>query len=321
MINHPHKICIAPMMQYTDMHDRYLLRLITKNAVLYTEMITSASLFYGKSHHQLDFNTEEHPVAAQLGGSNFQELKFAAKLCESKGYDEINLNVGCPSDRVQKGKIGACLMLEPELVRDCISEISSVTTIPITIKCRLGVDDFDSFDFIQNFISIVSESGIKTFIIHARNAILSGLSPRQNRSIPPLKYEYVYKIKELFPNHKIIINGGITELIQCKEHLLKCDGVMIGRASYDNPMLLQEIEKNILGNQKNHLNRAEILNEYIKYTKKKIENGYDISRIFRHLSGLGWGHSNAKKFRKLILEVCQSKDINKYENKLIDLLV
>ena len=237
-----HKFCIAPMMQYTDMHDRYLLRLISKKAFLYTEMIATGSLVYGKCFDQLEFNKEEHPVGVQLGGSNVNDLVECSKKCEQYGYDEINLNVGCPSDRVQKGKFGACLMLEPKLVAECLLNMRNVVDIPVTIKCRLGVDNHESYEFLHNFVSIVSQSGVATFIIHARNGILKGLSPRQNRNIPPLKYDYVYKLKKDFPHLEIVINGGIKNLDQSETHLKSVDGVMIGRAAYENPFMLKDVD-------------------------------------------------------------------------------
>ena len=227
------KFCVAPMMQYTDMHDRFLLRLISKKVFLYTEMIATGSLIYGKCFDQLEFNEEEHPVGIQLGGSNVSDLVECSKKCEQFGYDEINLNVGCPSDRVQKGKFGACLMLEPYLVAECLSNMQNSVSIPVSIKCRLGIDDNEDYEFLYNFVSIVKQSGIKVFIIHARNGILKGLSPRQNRNIPPLKYDYVYRLKNDFPDLEIIINGGIKNLNDSSHHLNKVDGVMIGRAAYD----------------------------------------------------------------------------------------
>ena len=197
-----HKACVAPMMQYTDMHDRFLLRLISKNIYLYTEMITTGAIVYGKCLNQLEYNIEEHPVAVQLGGSDIKDLIESSKICESFGYDEINLNVGCPSDRVQKGKFGASLMLEPDHVANCLSEMQNAVDIPVTIKCRLGVDDNDTYEFFESFVNKVKKAGISDFIIHARNAILNGLSPRQNRMIPPLKYDYVYRLKEENPESK-----------------------------------------------------------------------------------------------------------------------
>ena len=204
-----HKICIAPMMQYTDMHDRYLLRLISKKVYLYTEMVTTGAILYGKCFHQLEYNPQEHPVAVQLGGSDIKDLTECSKISEDYGYDEINLNVGCPSDRVQKGRFGACLMLEPEHVADCLSSMQNTVSVPVSIKCRLGVDDHEDYEFLFNFVNTIKQSGINNFIIHARNGILKGLSPRQNRHIPPLKYDYVYKLKKDFPELNIIINGGI----------------------------------------------------------------------------------------------------------------
>ena len=237
-----HKLCVAPMMQYTDMHDRYLLRLISKKIFLYTEMIATGSLIYGKCYDQLEFNSEEHPVGVQLGGSDINDLIESSKKCEQYGYDEINLNVGCPSNRVQKGSFGACLMLKPDLVKDCLESMQNAVSIPVSIKCRLGIDDNESYEFLHNFISIVKESGINIFIIHARNGILTGLSPRQNRMIPPLKYDYVYKLKKDFPELEIIINGGIKTLEESHNHLKQVDGVMIGRAAYENPFMLKNVE-------------------------------------------------------------------------------
>ena len=237
-----HKASIAPMMQYTDMHDRYLLRLISKKVFLYTEMVTTGAILYGKCFHQLEFNKEEHPVAIQLGGSDVDDLVKSAKIAEDYGYDEINLNVGCPSDRVQKGRFGACLMLEPEHVAECLNAMQTNVKVPVTIKCRLGVDHHEDYEFLYNFVNIVQDAGIKHFIIHARNGILKGLSPRQNRHIPPLKYDYVYQLKKDFPNLNITINGGIKNIDECKDHLKYVDGVMIGRAAYENPFLIKDID-------------------------------------------------------------------------------
>lgn len=251
-----HRVCIAPMMQYTDMHDRYLLRLISKKVYLYTEMVTTGAILYGKCFHQLEYNPQEHPVAVQLGGSDIKDLVECAKISEDYGYDEINLNVGCPSDRVQKGRFGACLMLEPDHVADCLSSMQDNVSVPVSIKCRLGVDDHVDYEFLYNFVNIIRESGINNFVIHARNGILKGLSPRQNRHIPPLKYDYVYKLKKDFPSLNIIINGGIKSIDETKQHLEHVDGVMIGRAAYENPFLIKDIDSEIYGL------------EYIKKSKK-----------------------------------------------------
>ena len=316
-----HKFCIAPMMQYTDMHDRYLLRLISKKVFLYTEMIATGSLIYGKCFNQLDFNKEEHPVGVQLGGSDVKDLIECSKKCEQYGYDEINLNVGCPSDRVQKGKFGACLMLEPELVKDCLGGMKNSVHIPISIKCRLGVDDNESYEFLHNFISIVKESGINIFIIHARNGILKGLSPRQNRNIPPLKYDYVYKLKKDFPDLEIIINGGIKSIEECHNHLSKVDGVMLGRSAYENPFILKNVESEIFGLELQDISKKEILNQYIDYVERKLSEGHDLGRMMKHLFGLSRGDKYAKSFRIKILEVIKKNSLKDHKKDLEDLLV
>ena len=316
-----HKICIAPMMQYTDMHDRYLLRLLSKKVFLYTEMIATGSLIYGKCFDQLEFNDEEHPVGVQLGGSDVNDLIECSKKCEQYGYDEINLNVGCPSDRVQKGKFGACLMLEPELVKDCLGNMRNAVQIPVSIKCRLGIDNNESYDFLYNFISIVKDSGIKIFIIHARNGILKGLSPRQNRNIPPLKYDYVYRLKKDFPKLKFIINGGIKTLDECHDHLTKVDGVMIGRSAYENPFMLKKIEEEIFGEVPIISSKKELLNKYLDYVDKKVSEGHDLGRMLKHLFGLSRGDKNAKTFRIKILETIKNNSLDKNRKELEDLLV
>ena len=315
------KFCVAPMMQYTDMHDRFLLRLISKKIFLYTEMITTGSLIYGDCFDRLEFNSEEHPVGVQLGGSNIADLTECSKKCEQFGYDEINLNVGCPSDRVQKGRFGACLMLEPNLVAECLSSMDNSVTIPVSIKCRLGVDNNEDYEFVHNFISIVKQSGIKIFVIHARNGILKGLSPRQNRNIPPLKYDYVYRLKEDFPDLKIIINGGIKNLDDSSIHLRKVDGVMIGRAAYDNPFMLREIEPRFYKVGSIINSKKEILNQYLDYVERQIQNGHNLSRMMKHLFGLSRGDKYAKSFRKKILEVVKDNSLKNHKNALEDLLV
>ena len=309
------------MMQYTDMHDRYLLRLISKKIFLYTEMIATGSLIYGKCLDQLDFNKEEHPVGIQLGGSNINELVECSKMSEQRGYDEINLNVGCPSDRVQKGKFGACLMLEPNLVGDCLKNMQDAVNIPVSIKCRLGIDENISYEFLYNFISIVKESGINIFIIHARNGILSGLSPRQNRNIPPLKYDYVYKLKEDFPELEIIINGGIKSLEESKTHLKKVDGVMIGRAAYDNPFMLKDIESNFYNIDSCAESKKEILNKYLEYVEMQLKNGHNLSKMMKHLFGLSRGDKYAKTFRIKIIEIMKNNSLKGHKEDLEKLLV
>ena len=309
------------MMQYTDMHDRYLLRLISKKVFLYTEMIATGSIIYGKCLEQLEFNKEEHPVGVQLGGSDIDDLVECSKMSEQQGYDEINLNVGCPSDRVQKGKFGACLMLEPNLVGDCLKNMQNAVNIPVSIKCRLGIDENISYEFLYNFISIVKKSGINIFIIHARNGILKGLSPRQNRNIPPLKYDYVYKLKEDFPELEIIINGGIKSLNESKAHLKKVDGVMIGRAAYDNPFMLKDIESNFYDIDSCAMSKKEILNKYLEYVEIQQKKGHNLSKMMKHLFGLSRGDKYAKTFRIKIIEIMKNNSLKGHKEDLEKLLV
>ena len=321
MNNFAHKVCVAPMMQYTDMHDRYLLRLISKKVFLYTEMIATGSLIYGKCYDQLNFNKEEHPVGVQLGGSDINDLIECSKKCEDYGYNEINLNCGCPSDRVQKGKFGACLMLEPDHVANCLSEMQNAVKIPVSIKCRLGIDNNESYEFLYNFVSKVKESGINIFIIHARNGILKGLSPRQNRNIPPLKYDYVYRLKEDFPELEIIINGGIKNLEESENHLKKVDGVMIGRCAYDNPFMLKDVEERFFNEIPLIESKKEILNKYLDYVEDKVREGHNLPKMLKHLFGLSRGDKNAKIFRLKIIEAMRNNKIKDYRNDLEELLV
>ena len=316
-----HKASIAPMMQYTDMHDRYLLRLISKKVFLYTEMVTTGAILYGKCFHQLEFNQEEHPVAIQLGGSDVNDLVKSAKIAEDYGYDEINLNVGCPSDRVQKGRFGACLMLEPDHVAQCLNAMQTNVKVPVTIKCRLGVDHHEDYEFLYNFVDIVQNAGIKHFIIHARNGILKGLSPRQNRHIPPLKYDYVYQLKKDFPNLNITINGGIKTIDECKDHLKYVDGVMIGRAAYENPFLIKDIDTELYGIESNINSKKSILNQYLDYVEDKLQEGHDLSRMMKHLFGLSRGDKFAKSFRIKILEVIKKESLGQHRKELEDLLI
>ena len=316
-----HKASIAPMMQYTDMHDRYLLRLISKKVFLYTEMVTTGAILYGKCFHQLEFNQEEHPVAVQLGGSDIDDLVKSAKIAEDYGYDEINLNVGCPSDRVQKGRFGACLMLEPEHVAKCLNAMKTNVNIPVTIKCRLGVDHHEDYEFLYNFVNIVQGAGIHHFIIHARNGILKGLSPRQNRHIPPLKYDYVYQLKQDYPSLNITINGGIKTINECKNHLKFVDGVMIGRAAYENPFMIKDIDTEIYGIESTVNSKKSILNQYLDYVEEKLKEGHDLSRMMKHLFGLSRGDKFAKTFRIKILEAIKKESLNQHRKELEDLLV
>jgi len=313
-----HRFCIAPMMQCTDMHDRYLFRLITKQSVLYTEMVTTGAIIHGNCTEQLRFNDLiEHPIAVQLGGSDPQHLAICAKICDEMGYDEINLNVGCPSERVQKGAFGACLMKEPILVSECIKAMQEATSLPITVKCRIGVDENDSYEFLQNFTESITNPKMRTLIVHARIAILKGLSPRQNRSVPPLKYEHVYQLKKDFPNLEIVINGGIQNLDESVQHLKKVDGVMLGRSAYDNPMITSQVDELIFNSNPKTCERQKILKNYLLYCIEQNDLGHTYSRTLKHVFGINKGMPHARKYRKLILETMQQ---NNLQNNLEDLV-
>ena len=308
------------MMRYTDMHERFFLRLITKKAVLYTEMIATGALIHGNCDYQLDFNKEEHPVAVQFGGSSPLELSKCAIMAEKKGYDEINLNIGCPSERVQKGNFGVCLMLEPELVAECVRQMRRSVDIPITVKCRTGVDDNDDYLFLKSFIDIVKDSGIKTFIIHARKGILKGLSPRQNRNIPPLNFEKVYSKKNDFQNLEMVIKGGIKSISEAKNHLNYVDGVMLGRAAYDNPFMLSEIDSEIYSNAKTDISRKDLLSEYLDYVHLMTEKGYDPKIMLKHVFGLKKGEKDAKRFRVKVTEVMRSPSLVENKDELLSMV-
>jgi len=294
------RLSIAPMMDHTDKHFRYLMRLLTKHSILYTEMITTGALIFGNRKKFLDYNSNEHPIAIQLGGSNPKEFLECSCMAENEGYNEVNLNIGCPSDRVQNGKFGACLMTEKELVAECVNNISSNIKIPVTIKTRIGIDNHDSYDFLRDFIDTVSIAGCETFIIHARKAILKSLSPKENRKIPPLDYQRVYKIKKEFPDLNIIINGGFTELDQIKSQLKYVDGVMIGRAAYQNPFLLSKIDSLIFNEPETFVTRQNILEKYKIYTDKQVRKGVNIKNLTRHIIGLYQGQPGARKYRQIL---------------------
>ncbi|MDB4029778.1 tRNA dihydrouridine(20/20a) synthase DusA [Gammaproteobacteria bacterium] len=313
-----HRFCIAPMMQCTDIHDRYLFRLITKKSILYTEMVTTGAIIHGECIEQLRFNDlVEHPVAVQLGGSDPKDLAACAKICDAMGYDEINLNVGCPSERVQKGAFGACLMKEPTLVSECIEAMQEVTTLPVTVKCRIGVDDNDDYEFLHNFTESIMNPLMQTLIVHARVAILKGLSPRQNRSVPPLKYDNVYQLKKDFPNLEIVINGGIQNINESIQHLNEVDGVMLGRSAYDNPMITSQVDELIFNASPQICDRKKILNSYLLYCLEQNDLGHSYSRTLKHVFGINKGMPHARKYRKLILDTMQQ---NNLQNNLEDLV-
>ena len=309
------KVSVAPMMDCTDRHERFFLRLISKNVLLYTEMIVSEAINRGDKKKLLEFNIEEKPVALQVGGSSPKLLAEAAKVGEEFGYDEINLNLGCPSKKVQKNKFGACLIKEPNLVADCLNEMRSATSVPVTVKTRIGYDQVDDYESLYNFISTLKQTGVKTFIIHARKAVLGKFTPKQNLNIPPLKYEMVYNLKKDFQDLEIIINGGITSAQQVIEHLNKVDGAMIGRAVYHSPYLLADIENKIFKNT-NVPTREEIIEKLIFYIKNEIKKGTRINQVMRHTLGLFHGQTGASYWKRYLSEnMCvRDADIQKIDH-------
>ena len=309
------KVSVAPMMDCTDRHERYFLRLISKNVLLYTEMIVSEAIDRGDKKKLLSFNLEEKPVALQIGGSSPTLLGNAAKLGEDFGYDEINLNLGCPSKKVQKNKFGACLIKEPNLVAECLSKMQSSTKLPVTVKTRIGYDDVEDYESLYNFINLLKSTGVKTFIIHARKAMLGKFTPKQNLNIPPLKYEMVYRLKKDFKDLEIIINGGISTADEIKKHLKKTDGVMIGRSVYQSPYLLADIENEIFKNQ-NILSRQEVIEKLIPYVKEEIKKGTRMNQIMRHTLGLFHGQTGSSFWKRYLSEnMCvRDADIKKIDH-------
>jgi len=295
-------------MDWTDRHCRFFHRLISQHVLLYTEMVTTGALIHGDSHRFLGFNKEEHPLAFQLGGSNPRELALSATMVEDYGYDEVNLNVGCPSDRVQNGRFGACLMLEPELVADCVAAMCKAVSIPVTVKSRIGVDDKDSYGELVSFVRTVASAGCKTFIVHARKAWLSGLSPRQNREIPPLNYDVVLQLKADFPQLNIIVNGGIVNLGQAEQLLQHSDGVMVGREAYQNPYLLAEVDSRIFNAVVAPRSRHEIIELLLPYIEEQLSNGIRLNSVTRHILGLFHGEPGARAWRRHLSENATSPD-------------
>jgi tRNA-dihydrouridine synthase A len=293
-------VSIAPMMDWTDKHCRYFYRLISKNVQLYTEMITTKAILRGDKNRLLDFNAIENPLVLQLGGSDPKEMAACALIAQDWGYDEVNINVGCPSDRVLSGSFGACLMKEPNLVAQCVESMTDKCEIPVTVKHRIGIDDMESYDELSDFVFQISNKGCQHFIVHARKAWLKGLSPKENRTIPPLNYSWVYQLKKDFPFLKITINGGIESCMDVKKHLEFVDGVMMGRSIYHNPFLLREIDKTIFDENNNLIDREQILKKYMTYIEKHSQNGIPIRSMTRHILGIYHGEANAKLFRRLL---------------------
>ncbi len=297
-----HRFCVAPMMDWTDRHDRVFLRQLTAHSLLYTEMVTSAALKHGDAQYLLQHSPEEYPVALQLGGSDPRDLAEAAVMAERAGFDEVNLNVGCPSDRVQSGAFGACLMAEPGTVANCVDNMLSSVSLPVTVKCRIGIDDRDSQAELEDFIGTVSDAGCEIFIVHARKAILSGLSPKENREIPPLNYESVFALKKAFPELSVIINGGIKTLDEASALLQKTDGVMLGREAYQNPYILNDVDSTFFGAAKNSCTRIQRLEKFLPYIERELESGTPLHHMTRHILGLFKGQEGGKQFRRHLSE-------------------
>jgi len=296
------RFCAAPMMDWSDSHCRYFWRLMTQNTLLYTEMVTTGALIHGDRQRHLNYHAEEHPLALQLGGSDPKALADCARMAEDWGYDEVNLNCGCPSDRVQNNKIGACLMHEPELVAECVAAMLDAVSIPVTVKHRIGVDDMDEYEGLSDFVGKVAAAGCTTFIVHARKAWLKGLSPKENRNIPPLDYERVRLLKREYPQLEIIVNGGITTLEQAETLLADLDGVMLGREIYTNPYLLAQVDSQLFGGTAPIPSRDEVLEAFMAYAGTQLERGMSLKYMTRHILGLYQGQPGARQFRRTISE-------------------
>ena len=296
----PYSVSVAPMMNWTDKHCRYFYRLLSQCTQLYTEMITSKAILKGDKNRLLDYNAVEHPLVLQIGGSNPVEMAKCAVIAKRWGYDAVNINVGCPSDRVMSGSFGACLMREPDLVASCVESMIEACDIPVSVKSRIGIDEMETYDELSDFVYRIHKKGCQHFIIHARKAWLHGLSPKQNRTIPPLNYPWVYEIKKDFPRLKITINGGITNTKEVLNHLKRVDGVMLGRAIYNEPFTLTEIDSHVFGVSGAKKSREKIVIEYIKYIERQHKLGVPVRAMTRHILGLYHGQKNAKMFRRLL---------------------
>lgn len=302
------RFSIAPMMDWSDHNCRFFWRLLTRQALLYTEMVTTGALIHGDRERFLHYNTEEHPVALQLGGSNPQELARCARWAQEWGYDEVNLNCGCPSDRVQSGMFGACLMARPALVADCVKAMLDSCDIPVTVKQRIGIDDMESYEELLAFVAPVAAAGCTVFIVHARKAWLQGLSPKENREIPPLNYDWVYRLKTDFPQLTFVINGGIQTIGECRQHLQQVDGVMLGREAYQNPWMLAEVDATLFGMDKPAQSRDDIIAALIPYAQQQLARGASLNHITRHILGLYQGVPGARKFRRHLSENAYRKE-------------
>ncbi len=308
MTDAQHRFCIAPMMDWSDHHCRYFWRLLTRQALLYTEMVTTGALIHGDRDRFLHFNPQEQPVALQLGGSDPGDLARCARWAQEWGYREVNLNCGCPSDRVQSGMFGACLMARPTLVADCVQAMRDACELPVTVKHRIGIDDMESYQSLVDFVAPVAEAGCEVFIVHARKAWLQGLSPKQNREIPPLNYPWVYRLKAQFPELCIVINGGISDLEQSREHLAHVDGVMIGREAYQNPWMLGDVDRQLFGMDNPAHSRDDVLMALMPYVESQLARGTHLNHITRHILGLYQGVPGARKFRRHLSENAYRKE-------------
>jgi len=316
------KISVAPMMDWTDRHCRYFFRLLAPDAMLYTEMVTAQAVLHGDRDSLLAYDPLEHPVALQLGGSEPRALAEATRIASAYGYDEIDLNIGCPSDRVQSGRFGACLMAEPERVADCVGAMRENSTAPVTVKTRIGIDDRDDYEFLERFVRIVSAAGCDTFIVHARKAILAGLTPKQNRSIPPLRYDLVYRLKQQFPDLSVILNGGVEAVDAVHEHLGRVDGVMIGRKAYSDPWFLVELHAALAAQPSSGPavtpTREGVVREMAAYASRQIEAGARLHQVTRHMLGLYTGLPSARRWRRFLSEQACRREAD--ERVLLDSL-
>jgi tRNA-dihydrouridine synthase A len=304
-------ISVAPMMGYTDRHARYFLRLISKHALLYTEMVTTGALLNGDRDWLLRYHPAEHPLALQLGGSDPAELAECSRIATDAGFDEINLNVGCPSDRVQSGRFGACLMAEPALVAECVAAMRAATDVPVTVKCRIGIDDMESYDQFEHFVETVADAGCDTFIVHARKAWLQGLSPKQNRKVPPLKYDYVYRLKHEHQRLSIVLNGGVCSMDQARRHLVHVDGVMIGREAYHNPYILAGADE-LYGDTCSAKTREEIAWHYMEYIDEQIAQGSQAQQMTRHVLGLFKNRPGSRQWKRHLSERAHTAEAGSY---------
>jgi len=296
------------MMDWTDRHCRFFHRLLTTRTRLYTEMVTTGALLHGNVPRHLDFNAEEHPLALQLGGSEPADLAQCARLAQQWGYDEVNLNCGCPSERVQRGAFGACLMNEPQLVADCVKAMRDATTLPVTVKHRIGVDKTESFEFVRDFVGTVAQAGCEVFIVHARNAWLKGISPKENRELPPLRYETVHRLKREFPQLTIVLNGGIKTHAQIDEQLAHVDGVMLGREAYHQPWLMTDWDARFFGDAAIARDRDEVEDEMVDYMQRAVTAGEPWSHVSRHLLGLRNGQAGARRWRQVWSDHCLKRE-------------